>query len=109
MATRTIVVLVDDIDGGDAAHMVEFALDGANYVIDLSAKNAKKLRGAMQPWVDAGRRTGGRRRGPRKDSRAIGRGDTSAIRRWAHGNGYEVSTRGRICTDVVRAYDAAKH
>jgi hypothetical protein len=27
----------------------------------------------------------------------------------AHDNGYEVSTRGRTPTDVVRAYDAAEH
>jgi hypothetical protein len=102
------VVLVDDIDGGDAAQTVEFALDGVKYVIDLSAKNAKKLRGAMQPWVDAGSRTGGRRSSRRTGTHSIGRRDTAAIREWARDNGYGVSTRGRIRTDVVRAYDAAK-
>jgi nucleoid-associated protein Lsr2 len=109
VATRTTVVLVDDIDGGDAAQTVEFALDGVEYVIDVSVKNAKRLRGVMQPWVDAGRRTGGRRRGQRKLTPAVGRGDAAAVRRWAHENGYEVPTRGRIPTDIVRAYDAAKH
>ena len=64
MAKKVTVTLVDDFDGeGDADETVEFALDGVNYEIDLSAKNAAKLRSDLKKWVDAGRRTGGRRRG----------------------------------------------
>lgn len=34
-------------------------------------------------------------------------GDTKAIRDWARTNGYDVSDRGRIPSDVMEAYAAA--
>jgi hypothetical protein len=36
VSSRTIVLLEDDVDGGEAAKTVEFALDGTSYAIDLS-------------------------------------------------------------------------
>ena len=42
MAQKTLVVLEDDIDGGEAEVTVKFALEGINYEIDLSKKNADK-------------------------------------------------------------------
>ncbi|MCW2690034.1 MAG: Lsr2, partial [Mycobacterium sp.] len=64
MAKKVTVTLVDDFDGeGAADETVEFGLDGVSYEIDLSAKNAAKLRGDLKGWVEAGRRVGGRRRG----------------------------------------------
>jgi len=64
MAKKVTVTLVDDFDGeGAADETVEFGLDGVSYEIDLSSKNASKLRADLKQWVDAGRRVGGRRRG----------------------------------------------
>ena len=64
MAKKVTVTLVDDFDGeGAADETVEFALDGVSYEIDLSSKNAQKLRNDLKQWVEAGRRVGGRRRG----------------------------------------------
>ena len=64
MAKKVTVTLVDDFDGeGAADETVEFGLDGVSYEIDLSSKNATKLRHDLKQWVDAGRRVGGRRRG----------------------------------------------
>src|SRR3981189_3666593 len=64
MAKKVTVALVDDFDGeGAADETVEFGLDGVSYEIDLSNKNASKLRNDLKLWVDAGRRVGGRRRG----------------------------------------------
>jgi nucleoid-associated protein Lsr2 len=40
-------------DGTDADRTVEFGLDGVNYTIDLSDKNAGKLRKALDPYVAA--------------------------------------------------------
>ena len=34
--------------------------------------------------------------------------DPSAVREWARGNGYRVSSRGRIAAEVVAAYGAAQ-
>ena len=65
MAQRVEVVLIDDVDGGHADETVSFALDGVSYEIDLSDKNAKKLRDALASWTGKARRSGsgrGRRR-----------------------------------------------
>ncbi len=113
MAKKVTVTLVDDFDGeGPADETVEFSIDGVSYEIDLSAKNAKKLREDLKQWMDAGRRVGGRRRGrtaaPTRGARAtIDREQSGAIREWARRNGHKVSTRGRIPADVIEAFHAA--
>src|SRR5260370_38143296 len=79
MAKKVTVTLVDDFDGeGGADETVEFGLDGVSYEIDLSNKNAAKLRNDLKQWVDAGRRVGGRRRGRsagsgRSEERRVGK------------------------------------
>lgn len=109
MAQKVQVVLVDDLDGGDADETVTFALDGVAYEIDLNAKNAAALREALAPWVGHARRVGGRTRsgGARRGGtpRSAG-GKNSEIREWARANGYTVSERGRIPAEVKSAYDA---
>ncbi len=56
MAQKVQVILVDDVDGGEAAETVSFALDGVSYEIDVSQKNAKALRDALGAWVGHARR-----------------------------------------------------
>ncbi|MGB5112262.1 MAG: Lsr2 family protein [Mycobacterium sp.] len=112
MVKKVTITLVDDFDGeAPADETVEFALDGVSYAIDLSSKNATKLRGDLKQWVEAGRRVGGRRRGRSAGSgrgrAAIDREQSAAIREWARRNGHNVSTRGRISADVIDAYHAA--
>ncbi|BBZ78006.1 nucleoid-associated protein Lsr2 [Mycolicibacterium anyangense] len=112
MAKKVTVTLVDDFDGeGAADETVEFSLDGVSYEIDLSAKNAQKLRNELKPWVEAGRRVGGRRRGrsgpPGRGRASIDREQSAAIREWARRNGHKVSTRGRIPADIIDAFHAA--
>jgi hypothetical protein len=52
MAKKVTVTLVDDFDGeGAADETVEFSLDGVSYEIDLSSKNAAKLRNELKQWV----------------------------------------------------------
>jgi Lsr2 len=110
MARKVVVSLIDDSDGKPADETVQFALDGVSYEIDLSAKNAKKLRADLQPWVDAGRRIGGslRRRGVGRRQPALDRQQSGDIREWARKSGYEVARRGRIPTEVIDAYRAAQ-
>lgn len=107
MARKTFVELIDDIDGGKAAETVSFALDGVAYEIDLTEDNAAKLRGELGTWVEKARRVGGRRsRGGA--SSGGGSADTPRIREWARSNGYEVSDRGRISSEIRSAYYAAQ-
>src|ERR1044072_2638588 len=107
MAKQVITLLTDDLDGGEADRTIEFGLDGVNYTIDLSEKNAGKLRKALEPYLTvaakAGRTGGGGRIGSRAaavPSRA-NREQNQAIREWAVKNGYEVSERGRIPASIV--------
>ncbi len=44
MATKTQVVLVDDLTGDPADTTVKFALDKTEYEIDLSNENAREMR-----------------------------------------------------------------
>ena len=112
MAKKVTVTLVDDFDGdGPADETVEFSIDGVSYEIDLSAKNAKKLRDDLKQWIEAGRRVGGRRRGrsggPGRGRASIDREQSAAIREWARRSGHKVSTRGRIPAEVIEAFHAA--
>ncbi len=112
MAQKTIVSLIDDLDGTEADETVRFGLDSVQYEIDLSEKNATTLREALAPFVASARRTGGRASTARKSTRGAvrrsgGTDRTADIREWARGNGYQVSDRGRIASNIVSAYDAA--
>lgn len=109
MVQKVSVVLVDDLDGGEASETVTFGLDGVTYEIDLSDGNAEKLRSALASWVGAARRAGGRRpAGAVRSGRARTRNsDAAAIRVWAQENGYTVSERGRIPAEIRSAYEAA--
>ena len=112
MAKKVTVTLVDDFDGeGPADETVEFSIDGISYEIDLSAKNAQRIRDELKPWIDAGRRVGGRRRGrsgpPGRGRGSIDREQSAAIREWARRNGHKVSTRGRIPAEIIEAFHAA--
>lgn len=102
MTARTVIELIDDLDGTPATQTVTFALDGVNYDIDLGDTNAATLRETLAPWISHARRTGGRRR-----TTSTTPTDTHAIRAWAEQQGLEVSPRGRIARTVVEAYHNA--
>src|SRR3954454_22821254 len=115
MAQRTVVSLVDDLDGTEANETVEYALDGVTYDIDLNEANAKQLREVFAPYISAARRTGGRRSPgrPRSSSASSsgtgvatrGREALKQIREWAKSNGWTVSDRGRLPNNVIEAFD----
>jgi len=111
MAQKVQVILVDDVDGGEADETVSFALDGVSYEIDVSAENAESLREALAPWVGHARRVGGRAvtrgRGVRARNGAAGKLDLSDVRAWARDNGFQVSDRGRVSSEVMAAYENA--
>jgi hypothetical protein len=110
MAQRVVTELVDDLDGSaldeGAGETITFALDSLTFEIDLSDKNATKLRKAMAPYIAAGRRVGSVKRA-RTSSKRAANSDTKAIRAWAEDNGIELSARGRIPASVLEQYRAA--
>ena len=107
MAKTTIVQLVDDLDGSEAHETVKFGLDGLSYEIDLSNKNAAKLRSILQPYVDHGTRISGRSMAARGGARRPAgseREQNKAIRAWAMRKGLDVAPRGRIRADIIEQY-----
>jgi uncharacterized membrane protein len=108
MATKTQVVLVDDLTGDPADTTVKFALDKTEYEIDLSNENAAEMRDELSRYVEAARRVtgGGRRSAPAAKPTYSGY-DPAAVRAWAAGRGIEVNARGRIKADVVEKFRAA--
>ncbi|WP_298801270.1 Lsr2 family protein [uncultured Pseudokineococcus sp.] len=119
MAQKTKVILIDDVEGGEADETVTFALDGVSYEIDLTSERAAQLRDALAPWVGHARKAGGRSSGgARRSTRSSGSSssssssaggvDTAAVREWARENGHTVSERGRISGAVLEAYKAAQ-
>jgi len=106
MAQRVSVALEDDLDGGPADQTVRFGIGASEYEIDLSEKNAAKLRERLAPFVEHARRVG--RGQPRRGARtAVSRQHSAGIRAWATGQGITISERGRIPAAVVAQYEAA--
>ena len=113
MAKQIVTLLTDDIDGTEADSTIEFGINGVNYTIDLSEKNAVKLRKVLEPYLAAASRVARNpsSRIPARSAAAPSRSNrdqNQAIREWASKNGYEVSERGRIPTSVVEAFHS-KH
>ena len=107
MAQRIQTLLIDDIDGGEAAGTVRFALDGTEYEIDLSAAHSDELRNALGLYLAHARRVGGSVRSAARTRRGGTALDTAKVREWAKGQGIEVKDRGRVPAGVVEQYKTA--
>jgi hypothetical protein len=67
LAKKTTGELVDDLDGtvlDEDGTTVSFSVDGPDYEIDLGAEYADELREAFTPYIVAGLKATGARRGP---------------------------------------------
>ena len=112
MAQRTEIILIDDVDGGKADETIRFALDGVAYEIDLSAKNAAKLRDQLATYVSVARKAGKAptrpavRPQPQQPTVTADREQNQAIRAWARKKGLPVSDRGRIPAEIIEQYHA---
>ena len=107
MAQKTILELVDDLDGGQADESVAFALDGVEFVIDLSAANAARLRDTLAEFVGHARRTGGRKSRGTAATNGAAKPDTQAVREWARSQGETVAERGRVPQALVMRFQEA--
>jgi hypothetical protein len=121
VASKTVVELFDDLDGGRADETVRFALDGVEYEIDLSVKHAAALRDMLAVYIGHAHRPASRaRRAVAEDSRAKSSRNgkaavsssanlTAEIRRLASESAQKVSQAARVVvvtdddddTDVV--------
>lgn len=107
MAQKVKIILIDDLDGGEADETVRFGLDGVQYEIDLSSTHAEELRSALSTYVSAARRESQPKQ--RQSAPPASRNQEAAqIREWAKANGYNVSSRGRVNSEIIEAYRAAQ-
>jgi hypothetical protein len=112
MAKKTTTQLVDDLDGtvlDDDGTTVSFSVDGTDYLIDLGPEHAAELREAFAPFIAAGRKSAGGRRGPapRPLSKTASSGDAaerSEARAWLRDNGHKVGVRGRISAELMALF-----
>jgi hypothetical protein len=108
MAQKVNVILIDDIDGSDAAETVPFGLDGTQYEIDLNSGHADELRELLDLYVRKARKvtgpTGRPSRGRRNNANDA---RNKEIRNWARGRHLDVNERGRIPADIVTQFEAA--
>ena len=115
MARKTIVTLIDDLDGKPIeegkGETVKFSLDSTSYEIDLSDGNAKAFRDAFKEYTKAGRSVSGST--ARRSSSGSGGSvrntpqDLSAARTWLRLNGHQVSDRGRIPNKLMELFQNA--
>lgn len=111
MAQKVQVLLIDDLDGGEADETVTFALDGKAYEIDLNEANAQRFRNMLEPFRSKARRAGTgnlQARGVHfAPSKAVLRSDDSPkIRTWARRHQLPVNERGRVPSEIEAAYRA---
>jgi len=115
LTTATVDVLVDDLDGSEAAETVRIGWNGEWRELELSKRNLASLSRAMDKYWDVARpaQTDGQSGRPRRRSATTAASaskvrtserDPKAIRAWATGNGISVPARGRIPSDVERQY-----
>jgi Lsr2 len=109
VASRTIIEVTDDLDGSSKAdETLHFSLEGAEFEIDLSKVHADRLRAALDPYMRAGRKTGGKRDGHRRRSAGTDKDQIKAMRDWAKKQGMKVSDRGRVSAEIQEAYNKAR-
>jgi hypothetical protein len=115
MAQRTVIRLVDDLDGSEIVNggeTVTFGLDGRRYEVDLTNDHANEMRAALDRYVRAARKVGGRQSRARiaaTGARAAVAADYSpqVVRAWAKSNRIDVAPRGRIPQSVVDRFRTA--
>lgn len=107
MAQQVQTLFIDDIDGGEAAGTVRFALDGVEYEIDLSTEHTDELHTALGKYVDHARKVSGTRRGARAGRQNGSAIDTHKVRVWAREKGIEIKERGRVPASIMAQYREA--
>lgn len=105
MAQRVNIETLSDLSGDADASTVEFGLDGTDYTIDLTDKEASKFRDVLAKYVGAAAPVKGR--GKRKTATTQSGPPAREVREWAQAQGMDVPERGRIPAEVREAYDKA--
>lgn len=110
MAQKITTTLVDDLTGepieDGKGETIRFAIDGANWEIDLTRENAKAMRDALKPYTKAARAVSTRQ--TRSGGSKSNKQELAAARKWLRANGHEVSDRGRVAGNLMELYRSSK-
>lgn len=109
MAKKTIVEIIDDIDGepiDSGGETISFAVNGIEYSIDLNGKNAIEFHRKLDYYIRHAERVGGRKRANASKA-STGGVSMSEVRAWAKANSHPIGDKGRIPADVLAAYENA--
>ena len=98
------IVLLDDLDGSEAAESLTFALDGASYAVDLNQENAQELRDMLAPYIKVARPVRQANGSPKYTKKPVNSkrkvahsGPTdSEVRAWARKRKISVNPTGRV-------------
>lgn len=105
MATQVTTTTIDDLDGISVADQtVEFTLDGDSFEIDLTDRNAAKLRDILGPFVKQARRVGNPPKPGKPHTKRLHPDVARDVRVWVREHGGTVADRGRISPAYVEAY-----
>lgn len=111
MAKKTVIKVIDDIDGAeldsDNYETVRWSIDGKQYEFDSSPANAEAFRDHVATYVAASRSVRAADRQRRTGAAKNSSSNPQKVRAWAAENGISVSDRGRIPADIQDQYDAA--
>ncbi|OII39301.1 Lsr2 family protein [Plantibacter sp. MMLR14_011] len=111
MAQKIVTTLVDDLDGSELKQgegkTITFGLEGSTYEIDLSEKNEKALREALEPFVKAARSSSRSKAASSTSANRSNKEELAAARSWLRANGHDVSDRGRIPGALLEKFRAA--
>lgn len=109
MAQRTQIITISDISRVEVVdgESIPFSFRGVDYVIDLTAEEAKEFDEALALYTGHAQRVGGRKQRPGSGGASPDREQLAKIREWAKDHGYHVAERGRIKAEVLDAYEAA--
>lgn len=105
MARREVTQIFDDLDNAPLeerdVRVIRFSVNGTDYVLDVSEKNANVFYDLLAPYVEAARKVPsirGRKTG------VLAAYDPKDVREWAAKNGYSIARRGKISQEVIDAY-----
>lgn len=105
MARREVTQIFDDLDNSPLeekdVRVIRFSVNGTDYVLDVSEKNAAAFHAQLAPYINAARKVPSLR--GRKPG-AIAPYDPREVRQWASKNGYAVARRGKISQEIIDAY-----
>ncbi len=101
MARETVITC--DICSKTGASTVKFSASGKTYEVDLCAKDTTAFEKALAPYT---MREVKAPAGILRKTEKFG-ANAATIRDWAMANGWDISAKGRIPSDVREAYEAA--